>query len=417
MSTKIDRGDETNHHHHTPRTLFRSRRFRWHILAFVLVNCLVYAWMWAGHGWVTFDSVNYSQSAYHYIQDDRSAHPDALFDLPTALAQYDAQWYLRIADTGYPEVSDSIPRATGAPGPIQRTDASYAFSPLFPLLVAGVHAVVPSIVLSAFIVTQVLLILAFWAVYWLIARWYNEELASKTVWLLFLSPLSVFFRGYFTEATFVVLLVAALHWLRTKEWLRTGVATGLLLVTRFVGLAVALTLLIETVAARINKQITWRRLCLVGVAVAVPLLGFMILCAIRTGNPFYFIAIRSEWRVGLPPVFSTLWSVGHILSLPLHGFHTSLIDTLAIIGGGVLLLASQPWLPKVWWRLSLLLWLIPILTTDTMSASRYQMINIPLFLFVAYALKKRWQYVTVLTLSALGLLIVSLGFVNWHWIG
>lgn len=373
--------------------------------------------MWAGHSRVAFDSVNYSQSAYHYIQDNRSVDPDASLDLPTALAQYDAQWYLRIADRGYPEVSDSDSHPARTSGPIQRTDASYAFSPLFPLLVASVHAVVPSIVLSAFIVTQVLLILAFWAVYWLVTRWYDEGLAGKTAWLLFLSPFSIFFRGYFTEATFVILLVAALHYLRTKKWLQAGVVTGLLLITRFVGLAVALTLLIEVAAARINKQITWRRLCLVGLAIAVPLLGFMILCAIRTGNPFYFIAIRSEWRVGLPPVFSTLWSIGHIMTLPLHGFHASLIDTLSIIGGGVLLLASQPWLPRVWWRLSLLLWLVPILTTDTMSASRYQMINIPLFLFVAYALKKRWQYAAALTLSTIGLLVVSLGFINWHWIG
>jgi len=95
---------------------------------------------------------------------------------------------------------------------------SYAFAPLLPLLIAAVNLVLHNVLLSAFVTAQLILLAIFWLVYWLVARWYDERLAARTVWLLLLYPFSVVYRGYFSEGPFLLLLVAFMNASRQRRW-------------------------------------------------------------------------------------------------------------------------------------------------------------------------------------------------------
>jgi hypothetical protein len=117
-----------------------------------------------------------------------------------------------------------------------------------------------------------------------------------------------------------------------------------------------------------------------------------------------------------PSPLSTFWSILHFFSLKWHRFHKSRIDVISIILAGWLIYKSPKRLPIVWVYLALGLWFFPVLTHDTMSASRFQVINLPLFIYVAAVLPKRW-YPIVMATSVVGLMVVSILFVNWVWIG
>lgn len=71
--------------------------------------------------------------------------------------------------------------------------------------------------------------------------------------------------------------------------------------------------------------------------------------------------------------------------------------------------------PQLWW-MSFLIWIAPLLLKDLMSYSRYQIISFPLFIFLAGNISG-WKFYA-LCLVFLGLLLVtSLYFVNWQWVG
>src|SRR6266496_2220287 len=68
----------------------------------VLSNVLIYACTIVFHSGFPFHQFNYTYNAYHFMADPRA--DGGLFDFLPALGQYDAQWYLRIAATGYPDI-------------------------------------------------------------------------------------------------------------------------------------------------------------------------------------------------------------------------------------------------------------------------------------------------------------------------
>jgi hypothetical protein len=393
------------------KALLGDRRFRVHLVLFCLVNAALYAWMALGHSLVRFHGVNYRANSYHYLPDPRIIDPRS-FHLLSALNQYDAQWFTRIADEGYKEYR---------PGPGAAKDEpphrlSFAFPPLYPMLIGAATMVVGSVELGAFIVAQVLLLAGFASIYWLVSRWYTGALAARTAWLLFLHPFSIFYRSYFSEGLFLVLLVITLDAMRLERFVRAGVSIGLLAVTRLVGGVSGLALVLQALPAWLAGRLGAKKALRAAVAALLPIGLYALLCYAKTGNPLFFVKVRAEWFWGYPPPLATLRTMSYFATIPWHGFHYSRIDVLSIVLSGVLLLYARRWLPRYWWYFSLFLWVIPILTTDTMSASRYQVVNLPLFLYAADKLPTRW-YVGVAVLSAGALLVVSLYFVNWYWIG
>jgi len=384
--------------------LFHIKRFRMHFLAFFIFNLFLFAWMGLGHGLVNFDKKDYVDNAFHHVRDSRVDNPRS-FNLLRALGQYDSQFYLSIADKGY-----------STKPPTRAETQTYAFSPAYPILISGVHFFIPSLELSALLVSQAVLLLCFVLLYWSVIRWHSFELAAKSAWLLFLWPFSIFFRGYFSEGVFLAFLIIFLNAIRSKKWFAAALGAGLLVLTRFVGIAAILVL-----ALMLLQEWRLRKIRLAPVlgylALALgPMALFMLYCLVKTGNPLFFIKVRSLWYVPYPIPFASLHAIVNFWSQRWHLFHSSKLDILSILLAGLIIFKSRHWLPRSWWYTSLLLWLIPIIISDTMSASRYQVVNLPLFIYAAYAMP-RYVYRTVITLSALGLILVSIYFVNWYWIG
>ena len=383
------------------------------LVAVVLSSGVLYAVMIGFHSVIPFNRTNYLSNSHHFLRDPRV--DDGPFVFLRALGQYDAQWYLRIVTNGYPP----HPTVTDIQDKSAMDGLTYAFFPLYPSLVAIANIIIGNVELSAFLISNLLIILDAFSLYFVIHKLYNPSLAIKTTLLLFLFPFSIFFRSYFAEGLQLFLLVWFAYFLMQKKFLPCAIFLGLLNITK--GSAMLLNVLYIVLLAQyiLSHKLKLAKGLLCLIVIATPLVLWAIYNYIQTGNPFYFYAIQQSWDS--TPAYlhlsQNLWTVIHLFELPLHSFHLSFINTSLAIYILLLLILSRKYLPPILWWISFLLWFTPFISIDLMSFTRYQTVSFPLFLFAALLFRNNKIYVpTVIIISGL-LLLISLYFANWYWIG
>ncbi len=383
------------------------------LVAIIFCNGMIYAVMMEFHSILPFHLANYTLSAHHFLPDPRADGGPFVF--LRALGQYDAQWYLEIATNGYPIRPSATPldgiSITGAP--------AYAFFPLYPLVIATVNTIIGNVELSAFLISNLFIILNALSLYFVIHKLYNSSLAIKTTLLLFLFPFSIFFRSYFAEGLQLFLLIWFAFFLMQKRFLPCAIFLGLLNVTKGSGMLLNVFFVVLLIQNLLSHQLKLSKSLFCLGLMAAPLSLWAAYNYIQTGNPFYFYAMQQAWD--RTPAYlhlaENLWTIIHLFELPLHAFHESLINTLLAIYIFLLLILSRKHLPPILWWISFLLWFTPFVSIDLMSFSRYQIISFPLFLFVAFLARNIKIYSSVIAVFSSLLLIISLLFVNWYWIG
>lgn len=375
------------------------------LVIFILLNIFLYCFIIFFHSIVSFNSINYKYNAHHFIKDPR--FDGRQFSFFNAIGQFDAQWYLKIAQTGYPY----HPRLVDMNRKDSMDGLSYAFFPLYPMTLHAFNILIKNIELSGFVVSNILMILCFISLYFVVKGQFGEKIAGRTVFLIFAFPFSIFYRSYFTEGLLLLLLIWFAYFLIKKRWFLSSVLLGLLCVTRPTGLFLVPVLLLCFKKSKVSL-IDGAKYLFVSL---FPFLLWLAYCHLQTGNAFYFLAVRKEWFSGIP-IVNNLLLIPYFFELSLHFFHGSKIDVLIAVIILLLLLKSRKTLRFELWMISFLLWLGPLLTTDMMSFSRYQAVSFPFFIYIAQKVKGVW-YAVLLTLFLTGLLMISLFFVNWWWVG
>lgn len=387
-----------------------NKKFYLNLSLFLIINLLLYCFIILFNAKVPFNSYNYYANAHHYLPDQRVTKNS--FNLLNALGQYDAQWYLKIAQKGYPKnpVTETMANKNLMGG------LSYAFFPLYPLTLSIVNLSIHNIELSAFALTNLLLILNFFSLYFVLKKFYTSSIAFKTIFLLFLFPFSLFYRSYFSESLFLFFLVWFSYGLLSNKWFLTSVMLSALMITRGTGLFLLPLFLFYLWQGFKRKQIHINKLAAYLILSLIPFLLWCIYCYWQTGNFLYFASIQSAWNNNQISIIHNLILVFNFPLLPMHSFHYSQLDILTIIVTLSLLIFSWKKINTKLWLISFLLWLGPLLTTDTMSFTRFQTISFPLFLYGALTLKNKSYKLTVIVFCIL-FFILSLFFVNWYWLG
>lgn len=384
---------------------------RTHILViFFVFQCFFYAFMYFARTIVPFHTQHYRDYHNKYFQTtQRDSVPE---DFIHNLVVYDAQWYLQLGSNGYATPSQKELK-TPAESPAV---LSYVYFPLYPLILAIGNTVFGNVELTAFLFSLLLQLGNATLLYTLVKKVMTSETAAKTVILIFTFPFGIFFRSYYTENLFLFLLLTFSYLLMTKRYSIAAIPLGLLLVTRGAGMLLLPLygyILLRTVRTT-QRQIPH---ALAALCVAcIPLLGWIAFCWYQTGDPFIFFTIKQYWLYTKFPLLRILYSFSVFPWLPFHDFHASKIDIIMIMSTGILLFKSKKILPSVLWWIALCLWITPLLTHDTMSYSRYQIVNYPLFLYLADQVKGKNYWIFVI-LCALSLLCVSVLFLNFYWIG
>lgn len=202
---------------------------------------------------------------------------------------WDTGWYLSIASGGYSAVVHTEPGVVG--------QASYAFWPLYPLLVRAVKLVSPgSWAAAGLFVAQVATIGAAWLLWDETARLRGRRDADATIAWFFLLPACPYLASALTESTFLFFSLAALVAARRGRLWFAGALAAAASATRATGVLLALPLAHEYLASRRWELARVRADALaIGFAAAGPL-AFSWRVHALTGDPLAYVHVQSAWQ-------------------------------------------------------------------------------------------------------------------------
>ena len=329
-----------------------------------------------------------------YLQAGWQPH---LGGYPDGLCRWDCQWYVILATSGYDPF----------PVPSLLDAGNWAFFPLFPMVVGGLHALLQLPVMTIATGASIAFSIAAALVAWPLLE---RNLRAYTLYSAFLlcGPFSIYFTSFYTEVLFVLLTNCVLLALRRSSYLTAGAFTGLLSATRIVGvfmsLAIALQYLLDYRrrggTVRGLPRELWQRPEIILALLLAPLglFAYMAYLHFYMGDALAFSHVQRAWgRVPGNPL-TYLW-IG-LTDWPKSGFWPSTNQWLslsALLGFAVtVVLALRRQYPIA---LFCLISLIVPLAAGTASMLRFVVALSPVVLVLIAALA-RWRPVYLLSLLA-----------------
>ena len=236
----------------------------------------------------------------------------------------------------------------------------------------------------------------------------DEEQAERSVYLAAMFPFAFFFGVVYTEATFLLFVLAAFYLFRQRWWMTGGVCGALATATRVNGILILPAL----------AWIAWRRAepgtndrMRAAVALALVACGigaYSIYVYVLSGSPFEWASAIRRWGYdpGGLPWLALVRLVRELATHPiayLTSQRTAPYDALNGLTGLIFVLS----VPLVWWRLGggyglymlANLWL-PLSSGQYEGLGRYCAVLFPFFILTA-GIRWRAGFIAVLAVSAL----------------
>lgn len=332
-----------------------------------------------------------------YIAIFRGNHGTAPTVMPEAsivFATYDAEHYLRLAESGY-----------DGHGP------ENAFYPLYPMLVGGFARLTGAgFLITAIVLSTLFGIAATLIVHDLARRRWGNAVADTTVALLLLQPAAFFSVLPYTESLFLLLLALLFACLSRERLVLAGIAGFALALTRPVGIFAIVPIAMHAWSVRTSPR-AW-------LSALLPLLGWASYFAIlhlQTGDASLgfriqrqFIAAPSMARLLDPAAF-----VHRFVDVrQVHGLLYSALDRVVfvvVVVGLVRRMRRRDDADST--VLASLLGIVPAVTTAFMSFTRYASVVFPVHESFALGLstpERRWlRHALYVLLAAAQLWLIS----------
>jgi hypothetical protein len=204
------------------------------------------------------------------------------------LLAWDASWFVRLAENGYPKSYQY-----GANGEL--LGSTLAFFPGYPMVIKGVAAVTRTnhgnvAIALAWIFGAVVAVL----LCALATRLWDRRVALALVALVCVQPMSVVFTMAYSEPMFLALVLASLLLVHQERWLLGGVFGFLAGLTRPTGAALALALIVAAVLYFRSSSGPRRWLAVAGAFIAclgVP--SYLAWVGLRVGDPTAWFKVQS----------------------------------------------------------------------------------------------------------------------------
>jgi len=341
-----------------------------------------------------FAVLGYVLRLFAYLQ---AGWQPSVWAYPDGLCRWDCQWYVILAKTGY----DPFP----VPGMLDA--GNWAFFPLFPAIIGGLHALTAWPVMNIATAVSILFSIgAAMVAYPLL----DKNLRAFTLYSAFLlcGPFSIYFTSFFTEVLFVLLTNCVLLALKRSNYLAAGFGAALLSATRIVGVFIVIAIGLQWLLDYRRRGGNWRGLLPelwqrpeIVLAILLSPLGcfaYMAYLYHYMGDALAFQHVQRAWgRVPGNP-FEYLW-IG-LTDWPQSGFLPSTNQWLglsAVVGLAVsaVLLFQRKYPIAIF----CLICLVVPLSAGMASMLRFVVALSPVVLPVI-ALLARWRPVFVVTLVA-----------------
>ena len=320
-------------------------------------------------------------------------------------ARWDSDWYLRIAEQGYSDAPSSTP----------------AFFPLYP----GLVALLGRLLAGHYVLAGVLLSLAACAVAFVLLHRLarvrlGEETAGRAVLYLAIFPTALFLQAVYSESLYLALALAAFLLAERGRFLGAGIATGLAMLTRPVGIALlpALALL----AWRADD----RRRAFLRLAVSIPIAAaYPLLLAVWIEEPFAFLRAQDGiWNRELSWAgpLGGLWEGVAVLFADRSGRDLALNLQQLGFTVGFLVLALAAWrrFGAPYGLFALVSLAIPLSFPSErwplLSMSRFGLVLFPLLLVLATLGSRPRLHSALTSVSAALLGIAVVQWALWQWV-
>jgi hypothetical protein len=289
----------------------------------------------------------------------------------------DVNWYQTIAVGGY----EKIPY-DGA------NQHNWAFFPVFPLIWRAASAITGESVFTGVWLSNLLFLLALFAVYTAARDFGLDEPAAETA-LLYVAafPTSYFFSLPMTESLFLLLVAGSFVAARRDMWWLAGILGGIASGTRFVGIVLLPALVMFYFQTRAHARRRWSFLWL-GLT-PLGLLAYMCYLHAITGNALAFRASEVAWgrKAGFftTPLFEYLRHPLIVFAPWNFRVLNFLAPTVALVCGGLLVKRRQ-------WGYAAFTVLIVVAALSSsllQSQARYAMVVFPVYFVVADFMKTR----------------------------
>jgi hypothetical protein len=332
-------------------------------------------------------------------------------------ARWDSEFFLRIAQNGY-------------------DDASAAFHPLYPALVAALgRAFFGHYVLAGLVVSLLCCLGSFVLLHRLAEERLGPEGAGRSVLYLAIFPMALFLQAVYSESLFLLLVLGAFALAERDRFAGAGLVAGLAILTRAAGLALlpALALLAWRHRDRLRS--------FVGIALALPVAAiYPLVLWQQVGDPWAFADAQDRWHRHLSRAgpFGGIWEglvagwrgleqfvVGHGTDVPdANPMHAAAENVQAL----AFLVLFLPLMVVAWRRFgapygvfAVLSLAIPLSYPSSrwplLSLPRFGLVVFPLFLALAAITATRPRlHTAVVACSALFLGIAVVQWALWQWV-
>ena len=286
---------------------------------------------------------------------------------------WDSGWYLHIAQHGYSSAISSLPGTFG--------QASYAFFPLYPLLMHLVGVALGNYFIAGLVISNLCLLFAAWYLYGLTVMDEGEQVAGRAVKYLFLFPVAFIFSGVFSESLFLALALASLFYAKNQRWWLAGILGGLCALTRSVGVLLLVPLGVEFYLQYRWGIGAWLKLGWPLLLVPLGLTIFGFYNQLLTGNFFSFLSIQSAWH--RQPVNPLRLIYGAVLARDPYNLFSAIFALICL----AIIIAYYKKIRLSYWLFALLVIVLPMFS-GLESLPRYTLAAFPLFIVFAKMTKR-----------------------------
>lgn len=300
-----------------------------------------------------------------------------------------------------------------------------AFFPLYPTLISlpmyifgWTHEVASK---SGFVISTIAFPLALVFFYKLLKLDYSKNFSLGVISILLLYPASFYFNAVYTEALFLLLIVASFYCFRTKHYFWAGVFGFLASLTRVFGVLLFLSFLIEVFLQKIPfRKVYWIILIPIG------LLSYMIYLYFSVGDPLAFynlqLVVGEQHQRGVVLFPQVVYRYAKMIA-GLDSISPLLTTILFELAAGIIfmLLPIIGLFYRV--RLSYLFfaffgYVLPTIQGSFSSLPRYVLVLFPSFLIIGLLIKNLPLYMKVILgiISFMLLVIEAALYLRGYWV-
>ncbi len=331
--------------------------------------------------------------------------PGKSFDFLASWAQWDGGHFINIARLGYFNPQE------------------YAFFPLFPNLIRFVSVFTFGNLIVAGLIISNVSFLAFLIIFHkLIKIKFSPKVADTATFTFLIFPTAFFGVAVYSESVFLLLAVATFYFLQKKKFLYAAAASALTSATRFVGIFLAIPVILSLLARHSGERSDSRidsgrarmtKLILIPISLS-GLFLYSLYLYLKFGDPFYFSTVESIWHRSYVNPVSTIFS--YLTVNPFNKPFNDYLDLASTIGFILILALGFKKIPRSWWFFSLFVILVPASTGTLTSMPRYVLCAFPVFVLMGIYLKdKLWLRAVIWSLFLVLQVALAIMFVNGFW--